>query len=141
MLLQILFPVGRVQGAVGGENGVGKLPRVAGQGELGAPASELQPGLPVSVWTVDVAEQGRFEWNNVRYGLRTVARHVLDETPQGCRLTVDIEQTGVLEPAIRLVYGRLIRHHLEAMTVQLKEAAEAAAQVGEPSAPVLRDVG
>src|SRR4051794_39753940 len=53
-----------------------------------------QPGLPVSVWTVDVVDERRFEWNNFRHGLRTVATHRIESTPQGSRLSVTIQQDG-----------------------------------------------
>ncbi|MDX6254929.1 MAG: hypothetical protein QOJ11_1263 [Frankiales bacterium] len=87
-----------------------------------------QPGLPVSVWTVDVAEPTAFEWNNLRHGLRTVARHRIADTPQGSTLSVTIEQEGLLAPAVDLVYGRIIRRHLRQMTEELKLAAESAAR-------------
>ncbi|MDX6205646.1 MAG: hypothetical protein QOF39_1703 [Frankiales bacterium] len=86
-----------------------------------------QPGLPVSVWTVDVADLAGFEWNNVRRGLRTVATHRIDGTASGSRLSVRIDQTGLLAGPVDRVYGRLIRRHLQTMTEQLKVAAESAA--------------
>jgi hypothetical protein len=86
-----------------------------------------QPGLPVSVWTVDVADRAGFEWNNYRHGLRTVATHRIDDTPGGSRLSVRINQTGLLAGPVAWVYGRLIRRHLHWMTEQLKVAAESAA--------------
>ena len=48
-----------------------------------------QPGLPVSVWTVDRADDDGLEWNNLRHGLRTVATHRLSPSGTGCRLTVE----------------------------------------------------
>ncbi|MDX6203727.1 MAG: hypothetical protein QOJ83_3227 [Frankiales bacterium] len=85
-----------------------------------------QPGLPVSVWTVDVADRTAFEWNNLRHGLRTLATHRITDTATGCNLTVTIEQQGVLAGIVDMVYGRIIRRHLLQMTQELKRAAESA---------------
>jgi hypothetical protein len=93
-----------------------------------------QPGLPVSVWTVDVADRTAFEWNNLRHGLRTVAKHQIADTATGCNLTVAIEQHGVLAGTVDMVFGRIIRRHLLQMTQELKRAAESAARA-EPLHP------
>jgi hypothetical protein len=93
----------------------------------GARVRVRQPGLPVSVWTVDVADRAGFEWNNLRHGLRTVATHRIEETPTGTRLSVQIAQTGLLAMPVAWVYGRTIQRHLQWMTEQLKVAAESAA--------------
>jgi hypothetical protein len=93
----------------------------------GARVRVRQPGLPVSVWTVDVADRASFEWNNLRHGLRTVATHRIEETPTGTRLSVAITQTGPLAVPVAWVYGRTIQRHLQSMTEQLKVAAESAA--------------
>jgi Polyketide cyclase / dehydrase and lipid transport len=86
-----------------------------------------QPRLPgTSVWTVDKADARSFEWNNVRRGLRTVARHRLDDNGQASRLTVVIEQDGWLARPVTLVYGRTVRWFLKAMEDDLKAAAEGA---------------
>ena len=86
-----------------------------------------QPGLPVSVWTVDVVDDHSFEWNNYRHGLRTVALHHIDATPDGSRLEVTIHQDGPLAGPVGLLWGRVIRHHLDQMMQDLKTAAESAA--------------
>jgi Polyketide cyclase / dehydrase and lipid transport len=86
-----------------------------------------QPGLPVSVWTVDVADRANLVWNNLRHGLRTVAVHRLEDNGTGSRLTVRIDQAGPLAGPVDRVYGRVIHRHLKLMTEQLKAAAESAA--------------
>jgi hypothetical protein len=91
-----------------------------------------QPGLPVSVWTVDRADGSALEWNNFRHGLLTVAIHRLQRTATGCRLSVQINQTGFLDAPVRLVYGRLISRHLTQMTADIKAAAESAAATTAP---------
>jgi hypothetical protein len=91
----------------------------------GARVRARQPGLPVSVWTVDVVDEQTFEWNNVRRGLRTVATHRITPTVGGCTLEVMIRQEGLLLPAVNTLYGRLIRRHLHTMTEDIKRAAEA----------------
>src|SRR4051794_36923562 len=63
-----------------------------------------QPRLPVSVWTVDRADASGLEWDNFRHGLRTVATHQIERTSSGCRLSVRIEQTGILERPVRLAF-------------------------------------
>jgi hypothetical protein len=98
-----------------------------------------QPRLPVSVWTVDRADDDGLEWNNYRHGLRTVARHRIEASARGCRLTVHIEQAGFLEPPVRMLYGSLIRHHLDTMAAELKAAAQRQPIVSAP--PELRHRG
>jgi hypothetical protein len=100
-----------------------------GTGEVrpGARVRARQPGLPVSVWTVDAVDDETFEWNNFRHGLRTVATHRITPTPTGSTLSVTIRQEGILVPAVSLVRGGLIRRHLQQMTEDIKKAAEASA--------------
>ena len=107
----------------------------------GARVRARQPGLPVSVWTVDVVDDGTFEWNNLRHGLRTVATHTLTPTPDGCTLHVAIRQEGLLVPAVNALYGKLIRRHLHTMTDDIKRAAEAAPSSVQLEAPQQRQTG
>jgi hypothetical protein len=102
-------------------------PLGSGVVQPGARVRARQPGLPVSVWTVDVVDDHAFEWNNYRHGLRTVATHDIDSTPEGSRLTVTIRQEGPLAGPVGLLWGRVIRHHLSQMMQDLKTAAESAA--------------
>jgi hypothetical protein len=95
--------------------------------EPGTRVRTRQPYLPVSIWTVDVADERAFEWNNLRHGLRTVARHDISETDGGALVTAKIVQEGLLARPVELVYGRVIRRHLQQMTEDLKHAAESAA--------------
>ena len=95
--------------------------------EPGTRVRARQPGLPVSVWTVDVVTDHAFEWNNYRHGLRTVARHHIDATPEGSRLQVTIQQDGPLARPVALVLGKVIRHHLQQMMTDIKAAPESAA--------------
>ena len=93
----------------------------------GARVRARQPGLPVSVWTVDVVDERTFEWNNYRRGLRTVATHRIEPTPEGSQLEVTIRQEGWLAAPVGMLWGRVIRHHLQQMVSDLKLAAESAA--------------
>jgi hypothetical protein len=104
-----------------------------------------QPGLPTSVWTVDRADGDGLEWNNYRHGLLTVATHRIEPTPTGCRLSVRIEQSGLLDLPVRLLYRRLISRHLARLTAEIKVAAETPAappseEVAEPLAQPARAV-
>jgi hypothetical protein len=99
-------------------------PLGSGVVQPGARVRARQPGLPVSVWTVDVVDERTFEWNNYRHGLRTVATHRIEATPEGSRLEVTIRQDGALSAPVKVVWGKVIRHHLRQMTVDLKAAAE-----------------
>ena len=94
----------------------------------GARVRARQPGLPVSVWTVDVVDERTFEWNNYRHGLRTVATHRLTPNAAGSTLIVTIRQDGWLAQPVATVYGRVIQHHLDQMMTDLKRAAESAAR-------------
>ncbi len=103
-------------------------PLGSGVVQPGARVRARQPGLPVSVWTVDLVDDEHFEWNNLRHGLRTVATHLISPTATGCRLTVTIRQDGLLVPVVSLGVGRVIRRHLVAMTEDIKKAAQSAAR-------------
>ena len=103
-----------------------------------------QPGLPVSVWTVDRADGDGLEWNNYRHGLRTVATHRIEPNASGCRLTVTIDQEGLLGLPVRLLVHRLISRHLTSLLADIKVAAEQqpiALDSPDLATPTLREVG
>jgi hypothetical protein len=102
-------------------------PLGSGVVQPGARVRARQPGLPVSVWTVDVVDERTFQWNNYRHGLRTVATHLITPTPEGSRVEVTIRQDGWLAAPVAMMWGRVIRHHLQQMVQDLKKAAESAA--------------
>jgi hypothetical protein len=58
-----------------------------------------QPKLPKVVWKVTAVEpRTYFEWQSKRPLITSVAGHRLDPEREGCRLTLTLEQTGLLAP-------------------------------------------
>ncbi|HEX5141861.1 MAG TPA: SRPBCC family protein [Dehalococcoidia bacterium] len=86
-----------------------------------------QPKLPKVVWTVTAVEpRTYFEWQSKRPLITSVAGHRLDPEREGCRLTLTLEQTGLLAPAINLFYGKLTGRYMDMEAQGLKARAEGA---------------
>ncbi|GAB2531495.1 SRPBCC family protein [Nocardia heshunensis] len=95
-----------------------------------APGSRVritQPGMPPLVWTVTDFQEGvEFTWAAASAGVRTLARHRLDATPGGTRITLGIEQSGVLAPVVRALLGRRTERYVRMEAAGLAAAAEQA---------------
>jgi uncharacterized protein YndB with AHSA1/START domain len=84
-----------------------------------------QPRLARVEMTVDRYAEGRsFAWSSRMAGLRTIADHVLEPTPDGTRVTLAVIQSGPLAGPVRLAYGRMIRRYVHMEAMGLKKRAE-----------------
>lgn len=93
---------------------------------LGSRARIKQPGFPPLVWEVgDLREDSEFTWTTRSPGVRTVGRHVLTPTPDGgTRITLEVEQTGVLGAIVGALTKAKTRRFLEMEAAGLRAAAE-----------------
>ncbi|MVU80595.1 polyketide cyclase [Nocardia sp. ET3-3] len=87
-----------------------------------------QPGMPALVWTItDFREGVEFTWAAASPGIRTVAGHRLDPTPEGgTRITLAIDQSGALAPLVRALTGRRTERYVRMEAAGLAAAAERA---------------
>ena len=84
-----------------------------------------QPRLPAATWTVGHLSPGRsFSWASQRTGVRTVADHRVEALPEGCRVTLELRQSGALAGLSRLLFGRLVRRFVRMEAQGLKRRAE-----------------
>ena len=73
-----------------------------------------QPGLPPAEWTVTAVEPGEsFTWSSHATGVTTSATHVLAPTRDGTRVTLTIEQHGVLAGLTGAMLGGKVRRYVE----------------------------
>lgn len=85
-----------------------------------------QPGLRPAVLVVKSIEEGRrFLWASKQAGLGFAADHVVTPTPEGSRVHLLAEFSGVLAPAVALIYGRKVRRFVTTEAESLKRRAEA----------------
>jgi uncharacterized membrane protein len=93
---------------------------------VGMAARILQPKLPPAVWQVTEIHAGRdFTWVNSRPGVRVIAAHVVEATPNGCRLTVSIRFAGFLGPLVGMFVRKLNEEYLATETKGMKQYVEA----------------
>ena len=96
-----------------------------GHFDVGSRVRIRQPRLPVAVWTVDEIESGKsFTWVTGLPGFRTTARHVVERRRQGSRVTLEIDQRGLVgELAGRWMAG-LTERYLNLEALGLKRRSE-----------------
>ncbi|MEO7745817.1 MAG: SRPBCC family protein [Actinomycetota bacterium] len=102
--------------------------RVAGGGPLvvGSTVAIRQPGLRAATWTVTELEPGHaFTWCSATPGLRTVAVHAVEATPEGSSLTLTVRQSGALSPLVAALLGAKVRRF---MALEARGLARAATQ-------------
>lgn len=91
----------------------------------GLRARVKQPGLRPSVLTVTAVEEGRrFFWVAKQAGLTFSADHVITPTPQGSRLRLFAEFSGLLAPIVGAIYGKKTRAYVATEADSLKARAE-----------------
>lgn len=92
----------------------------------GLRARVKQPGLRQSILTVTAVEEGRrFFWVAKQPGLTFSADHVITPTPQGSRLRLFAEFSGLLAPVVGAIYGKKTRAYVATEAESLKARAEA----------------
>jgi hypothetical protein len=99
---------------------------------VGARFRIRQPGLAPMTWRVTQVRDGEFfVWESNSPGVRTVGFHGLAADPDGgTRITIRLEQTGVLAGLFGALLGRRIRRYLGMEAAGLKAASEVVAQPG-----------
>jgi hypothetical protein len=91
----------------------------------GMKARISQPKLPVAVWRVTEIHEGRdFTWVSTSPGIRVTARHLIQSTPTGARVTVSIRMSGLLAPLMAVLMRRLNRRYLVTEAKGLKARSE-----------------
>lgn len=104
-----------------------------GDGEFGVGSTAMikQPGQRATRWTVTVFEpEARFEWEASVYGVRTVARHLVEPTATGARNTLILELSGRGSNLMGRLVGRKMRTVLATENDGFRRAAEAHATAG-----------
>ena len=84
-----------------------------------------QPKLLPAVWRITSIEKGRaFTWVTASPGLSVTARHVVEATPDGSRVTLSIRFEGLLAPLVALLTHRLTNRYLGLEGAGLKRRGE-----------------
>jgi hypothetical protein len=82
--------------------------------KVGSRARVKQKSFAAGDWVVTELDEGRvFEWENRQAGVRTVGRHVVTADGDGTRLTLQLEQTGVLAGVVGWLMGGRIRQYVD----------------------------
>ena len=93
--------------------------------QVGSKVRVRQPRMPAMTWTVDQLDPGSsFSWTVRSLGVHGVADHRVDAAPHGCRVTLEIKQTGRLAGLARLAFGRLTRRYMLMEAESLKHVTE-----------------
>jgi uncharacterized membrane protein len=94
----------------------------------GSQARIRQPKLPVNVWRVTGFEPGRFfAWETSGPGFRTVAGHRVEPAGGGSRVTLSLEQGGILGALFALWFRKLTREYVDLEAQGLKRHGESPA--------------
>lgn len=93
---------------------------------VGSRARIRQPKLPTVVWTVSQLEPGRFfEWRVRSGGTHSAAGHRVEPEGNGSRVTLSLDQGGLLKPVLWLFYRGLTQRYIDMEINGLKARAEA----------------
>jgi uncharacterized membrane protein len=96
-----------------------------GEFRVGSRARVAQPKLPTVVWEVSSLEPGRgFQWQNASPVLRSVGGHRVEPEGAGSKVTLWIEQTGLMVPLLALFYKGLTRRYVQVEAEGLKRRCE-----------------
>ena len=105
---------------------VSKIERLEdGELRVGSRARVTQPKLPTVVWQVSSLQPGReFQWENRSPLLHSVGGHRVEPEGAGSKVTLWIEQTGLLVPILALFYKGLTRRYVQTEAEGLKKRCE-----------------
>jgi carbon monoxide dehydrogenase subunit G len=96
-----------------------------GEVQVSAKVRITQPKFPSAVWTVTKVEPNRYlEWRSTSPILTSTGEHRIEPEGDGCRLTLAIEQTGLLVPVLKLFYEKTILAYLDLEAKGFKARAE-----------------
>lgn len=100
-----------------------------GQGPLaaGRTVRVKQPKLAAATFVItDWRPERGFDWITRSAAVTAVARHDIEPTPDGSRVTLAVEFSGPLARLVCWLYGRLTERYIRMEARGLKAAAEAA---------------
>lgn len=92
---------------------------------VGSEVRLKQPRIPAATWVVTALEPGiSFDWTSTSPGVCSLARHRIEPTADGCRVTLTFEQTGRAAGVTGRLLGRLIRGYVATEAASIKRQAE-----------------
>ena len=93
---------------------------------IGARARIRQPRMPPREWVVTALTEGRgFDWVSRALGVRVLARHLLEPSASGTRVTLSVQYSGLLGNILGRVTATLNRRYIALESDGLKRRAEA----------------
>ena len=96
-----------------------------GEVQVGSKVKITQPKFPAAVWTVTKVEPNRYlEWRSTAPILASLGEHRIEPEGDGVKLTLAIEQTGLLVPILKLFYTKTILQYLDMESKGFKARAE-----------------
>jgi carbon monoxide dehydrogenase subunit G len=100
----------------------------AGPFRIGARARIRQPRLPAADWMVTALTEGRaFDWESRAPGMRVLARHTIEPSGAGSRVTLSVQFGGAIGNVFGRVTAGLNRRYIALEADSLKRRAEARA--------------
>ncbi len=98
----------------------------AGPFRIGARARVCQPKLPPADWIVTALDDGReFTWESRGPGIRVVARHLVEPSAEGSRVTLSIQYNGIIGNLFGRLTAGINRRYIALEADGLKRRAEA----------------
>ena len=92
---------------------------------VGLRARLTQPGYRPGLWTVTQVREGEtFTWETHTMGLHVSARHDIEATSTGSRVTLSIDVTGPMAPLLGWIVMRVSRRFVPQEAAGLKAASE-----------------
>ena len=92
---------------------------------VGAKARLQLDGAPKAVWTVTQLDEGRsFSWAADTMGVHTIGSHVIEPRDGGSRVTLTLEQTGLIAILLKPMIARVSKRNLPIEAAGLKRASE-----------------
>ena len=93
---------------------------------IGAKARIRQPRLPAADWMVTALTEGRaFDWESRAPGVRVLARHAVEPSGDGSRVTLTVQFGGALGNLLGRMTAGLNRRYIALEADGLKRRAEA----------------
>lgn len=95
---------------------------------VGARARLDLDGAGMGTWTVSEVDQGRsFSWTNNTRGVHTVGGHIVEPREGGSRVTLILEQSGLMATLLKPLIARVSKRNLPIEAAGLKRASESLA--------------
>jgi carbon monoxide dehydrogenase subunit G len=97
----------------------------SGPMRIGAKARVRQPRLPAADWVVTALTEGRsFDWESRAPGVRVIARHAIEASGEGSRVTLTVQFSGLLGNVFGRATASLNRRYIALEADGLKRRAE-----------------